>query len=92
MRENERVGTSVPDTNYSKDVLDRNIIARPDGTLGLRKGSRKISFPSAWMVATNGLGQYLAHLSASQKETEFMWNEFHVFTDWVHAYFCGLLL
>jgi hypothetical protein len=33
------------------------------------------------MVAANGLGRYLAHLSASQKETEFTWNEFYVFTD-----------
>jgi hypothetical protein len=73
--------------NYSEDVLDWNIVAWPDGTLGLRKGSRKISSPSAWMVAANGLGRYLAHLSTSQKETEFTWNKFHVFTDWVHAYF-----
>jgi hypothetical protein len=68
--------------NYSKDVSDRNIVALPDGTLGLRKGSRKISSLSAWMVAVNGLSQYLAHLSASQKETEF-----YVFMDWVYAYF-----
>jgi hypothetical protein len=73
--------------NYSEDASDQNIVARPDGSLGLRKGSKKISSPSAWMVAANGLGRYLAHLSASQKETEFTWNEFHVFTDWVHAYF-----
>jgi hypothetical protein len=73
--------------NYSVDVSDRNIVAWPDGTLGLRKGSRKISSPSTWMVATNGLGQYLAHPSASQKETEFTWNEFHIFMDRVHAYF-----
>jgi hypothetical protein len=73
--------------NYSEDVSDRNIVAQPDGSLGLQKGSKKISSPSAWMVAANGLDWYLAHLSASQKETEFTWNEFHVFTDRVHAYF-----
>jgi hypothetical protein len=57
--------------NYSEDPLDRNIVAWPDGSLGLRKNSRKISSPSSWMVAANGLGRYLAHLSASHKETEF---------------------
>jgi hypothetical protein len=53
-----------------KDVSIR-VLSPSDGTLGLRKGSRKISSLSVWMVAMNGLGQYLAHLSASQKETEF---------------------
>jgi hypothetical protein len=57
--------------NYSEDMSDWNIVAWPDGILGLRKGLRKISSPSAWMVAANGLGRYLAHLSASQKETKF---------------------
>jgi hypothetical protein len=70
--------------NYSEDVSDWNIV-------GLQKGSRKISSPSAWMVAANGLGRYLAHLSTSQKETKFTWNEFHVFIYQVHAYFLALL-
>jgi hypothetical protein len=73
--------------NYSEEVSNWNIVARPDGTLGLQKGSRKISSPLAWMVAMNGLGWYLTYLSASQKGTEFTWNEFHIFMDWVYAYF-----
>jgi hypothetical protein len=33
--------------NYIEDVLDWNIVAQPDGILGLQKGSRKISSLSA---------------------------------------------
>jgi hypothetical protein len=72
--------------NYSEDMSDWNIVTRPDGTLGFRKGSRKISSPFTWMVAANGLGRSLAHLSTSQKETEFIWNEFQIFMDRVHAH------
>jgi hypothetical protein len=74
--------------HYVEDPDSKSLSVKADGSIGLRKKARKISSPSQWLVAANGLGRYLAKCQSSGKgEAEFSWNDFHVFTDRVAAYF-----
>ena len=73
--------------NYSEEDEKKDIVAVGD-RIQIKKRARKIASPSVWMVAMNGLGRHLAYRCAAQKgDLEFEWDEFHVYTDRVHAFF-----
>jgi hypothetical protein len=72
---------------YAELEDERQLVAK-DGKITLKKNPRRITSPSLWLVAMNGLGRHLEMLRNSGKsDAEFEWSQFILYCDRVHAFF-----
>jgi len=72
---------------YAELEDERQLVAK-DGKISLKKNPRRITSPSLWLVAMNGLGRHLEMLRNSGKsDSEFEWSQFILYCDRVHAFF-----
>ena len=70
------------------DLEDERQLVAKDGKITLKKNPRRITSPSLWLVAMNGLGRHLEMLRNSGKsDAEFEWSQFILYCDRVHAFF-----
>lgn len=74
--------------NYHEDSDEKQFVVAEDGSIKMKRKSRKISSQSHWLAAMQGLGRHLAQRKAAGKsDAEFVWEDFLLYIERVFSFF-----